>query len=197
GLIEPVAVAVNAAHKGEVRGGDVVAVLGAGPIGLVTLQVAKASGATRVYVTDKEDYRLRLARKLGADEVIDVSREDPVARMMELTEGVDVALEASGAISAAQDAIRVTRRAGRVVLIGMYPEGQFPIKVLEVPLKELTVRGVLRYAGQYEIALELVSSGKVNVRPLITHRFPLEELERAIRIVEERSENVIKAIIRP
>lgn len=66
-----------------------------------------------------------------------------------------------------------------------------------MPLKELTVRGVLRYAGQYEIALELVSSGRVNVRPLITHRFPLEELERAIRIVEERSENVIKAIIRP
>lgn len=198
-LIEPTTVAVNAVHKGEIRGGDIVAVLGSGPIGLVTLQVAKASGATTVYATDVEDYRLKLARKLGADEIIDVSREDSVARIMELTggEGVDVTFEASGAVPAAQDAIKITKRAGRVVLVGMFSEEKFPLNVLDILLKELTVRGILRYACQYEIALKLVSSGKVDVKPLITHEFPLEQVEKAIKMVEERSENVVKAIIRP
>jgi L-iditol 2-dehydrogenase len=120
-MIEPLAVGLWAAIRGGVTPGDSVAVLGAGPIGLLTMQSAIAAGATRAIVSDLEAGRLELARTLGATETIDASAIDTEAAIMELTggRGVDVAFECAGAVPALQMALRVTRNGGTTQIVGM------------------------------------------------------------------------------
>src|SRR6266702_1320161 len=162
-LVEPLSVGVWACRKARVGPGSRVLVVGAGPIGLVCLQAARACGATYVAITDVNPRRLEFARQLGASEVVN-------AREMSLADAViepDVLLECSGNPAATGAAIRAVRRAGRVVLVGMGGE-EIPLPLAHVQARELEVTGTFRYASTWPPAIALAASGRVDLDALVT-----------------------------
>jgi len=198
-LIEPLAVGMQGVRRCQLEDGSIVAILGCGPVGLLTLQAAKASGAGYAIATDLLDYRLELAEKLGADVTINAGKEDVVKKVMEVTDGrgVDVVFEVSGSEKAFRDALRIVRPGGSIVQIGIFEKEEISFDPALIVDKELTIYGVFRYANAYEPAIRLVSSGKIKLRPLITHTFPLDEIVRAFEVVIKKEGNPIKVIVRP
>jgi len=198
-LIEPYAVATHIVKRSGVRVGDRVAVLGAGPIGLCTLQVAKLAGAKSVVITDIVDYRLQLAKKLGADVIINSSKEDPVRIIKDVTngEGVDVAIEAVGVPQTVQQALKITRPFGEVTIVGFFEDPHVEVDVLSVIAKELHVLGSRLYWLDFETAIDLVSRGKVDVKTIITHKFSLDEAQKAFEIYDQKTQNAVKVILKP
>ncbi|MGM0494644.1 MAG: NAD(P)-dependent alcohol dehydrogenase, partial [Armatimonadota bacterium] len=181
-MMEPLAVGLWAATRGGAKPGDSVAVLGAGPIGLLTMQSAIAAGATRAIVSDLESGRLELAAKLGATDTIDASEDDAEAAIMEMTggRGVDVAFECAGAVPALQMALRVTRNGGTTQIVGMPAEQHPQIPLYEMINREIDLRGLFRYANCYPPAISLVEAGRVDVESLVTHHFELDETPEAM-----------------
>ena len=196
-LMEPLSVGVYAIHRSAIRAGQTVAILGAGPIGLVTLQVARAAGAGRIAVVDLDAGRLATAQRLGASTVIDASQGDPVAALMTQTNGrgVDIVFECAGSPKTAAMAVHLAKRGGRVVSIGLPPEDNFPYPLVSAMAREIDIVTVFRYANVYPAAIALVAEGRVDVRSLITHRFPLERAEDALKLSDSRADNVIKAMV--
>lgn len=176
-MIEPLAVGLMAAKRGRISVHDKVAIFGAGPIGLLALQAVKSHGVTEIFVVDVIDYRLEYALKLGAERVINASKEDAVKQIMEFTggRGVDAIIEASGSPKAIQQALDAVKPGGRIILVG-YPLVDVPILIDKILMKELDILGVHRYANVFPTAIRLVSSGKVDVKTLVTHVFPLDKI---------------------
>lgn len=196
-MIEPLSVGLHAARRAGVRAGDSVAVFGAGAIGLCALQAARAHGATTIIVSDIVPLRLELAGRLGATEVLNASDVDVEAAIMDLTggRGVDVAIECAGAVPTIQMALRVTRRAGRVQLVGMPAETDPQIPLYRLINRELDVSGLFRYAGCYPPAIELVAAGRVDVASLVTHHFPLEQTVAAMQFAHEHRDRAVKVVV--
>jgi L-iditol 2-dehydrogenase len=192
-MIEPLAVGMMAAKMGKVTVQDVVAVLGAGPIGQMALQATKVYGAFETFVTDVIGYRLDFARKYGAKAVVNAADENVVERMLELTKGkgVDVVIDASGSPSAILQALDITKPGGRIVLVG-YPTTDVPVPVAKIISKELEMTGIHRYANVFPAAIKAVSSGKVVVKPYVTHIFPFEQLETGFKIQINKTGNPMK-----
>lgn len=183
-MAEPVSVGVWACRRGQVTAGDRVLVTGAGPIGLFAAQVARSFGASAVTITDLNPHRLAVARQLGID--THAAATAPPGEY-------DVLLECSGSSAALAGGMSSLARAGRAVLVGM---GADTVTV-DAPLvqeRELTIAGIFRYAGTYPTALELISSGAVQVAPVITHRFPLADTEAALTVAR-REPNSLKAVV--
>lgn len=188
-LQEPMGNAVHAAFVEPVEGRS-VAVTGCGPIGLLSVAIAKASGATWVVATDVEPYRLEIARTMGADLALDARDPETVAHIEEATggDGVDVVLEMSGSQPALEQALEFVTRGGRISLLGIFAS---PV---ELHLSDLVIQKGLRLYGVYgrkiyetwERTQELLRSGAVDPTPLITHRFDLAEWEKAFSLVASR-----------
>jgi threonine 3-dehydrogenase len=188
-LQEPMGNAVHAAFVEPIEGRS-VAVTGCGPIGLLSVAIAKASGATWVVATDVEPYRLEIARRMGADLALDAREPDTVQRVEEATngDGVDVVLEMSGSRQALEQALAFVTRGGRISLLGIFAS---PV---EVHLSDLVIQKGLRLYGVYgrriydtwERTQALLRSGAVDPGPLITHRFDLADWERAFELVASR-----------
>jgi len=191
-------VALWAVSRSGVSPASSAAIFGVGPIGSLVLEVMRAVGVTRIYAVDVDDWRLDFATRLGALATFNPEREEVVRGIMRVTggEGVDVVVEASGAEMASRQAVEVAKRGGVLVLVGMYAQRTFPYPLLDIVVKELDVRGVFRYANMFPVGIELVSKGMVNVRQLVTHTFPFEEIERAFRLIDERKENFMKVQVR-
>jgi len=198
-LIEPVAVGVYAAEQAEIRNADSAVVLGAAAIGLFTLAAARAAGASPVFVTDLFDYRLELARKLGAAEALNVQHDDPVARVMEATagEGVDVVFEAAGVPATFLQAIDYARQGATIILIGICQEDVTPMNMGDCRRKEVTIKSIRRYRHVFDKSIRLVADGKIDVKSLITHRYALDDIVEAFDTVKESRDGVIKAVIEP
>jgi L-iditol 2-dehydrogenase len=196
-MIEPLAVAVHAVNLGRVRPGDSIAVLGAGSIGLLTMQTALSCGATRAFITDPLDYRLAFAKKYGATAALNPEKVDVVEAILDLTHGrgVDVAFEAAGAEDTPNQGLKVVKRGGRFVWIGIQAVDRVAIEPEPLRRRAVTIKGVRRFKHTYPAAIELVRTGKVDVRSIVTHRLPLEEIEKAFRLVEQYEDGVIKAVI--
>jgi L-iditol 2-dehydrogenase len=192
-MIEPLAVGMMAAKMGEVTAHDTVAVLGAGPIGQMALQAAKTYGVLETFVTDVVDYRLEYAKKYGAKEVVNASKENMVEKIIELTDnkGVDVVIEASGASQSIQQSIDIVRLGGRIVLVG-YPPKDVQMPLSNVIAKELRIQGIHRYANVYPTAIKAVSSGKAVVKPFVTNVFPLEQIKEAFEVNINKTGNPMK-----
>ncbi len=174
-LIEPLSVAIWAARKARIEPGDRVLVTGAGPVGLLCADVARARGAAWVGVSDTNDTRLGVARQRGASQVANVAS----VPLEEQVQPVDVILECSGATPAVQAAFRVAAPAARVVLVGLgAPDMELPVATIQV--RELEVTGVFRYANCYPAAIALAASGVVDLDGLVTGRFGLEQVEEAL-----------------
>ncbi|XP_018339709.1 PREDICTED: sorbitol dehydrogenase-like [Trachymyrmex septentrionalis] len=198
-LLEPLSVGVHACKRGEVGISSKVLILGAGPIGLVTLLVAKAMGAKKIVITDILQSRLNIAKKLGADVTYlvqkDRSEEDTVADIHAIFEGEpNRTIDASGAQSSIRLAILATKSGGVIVLVGMgAPEVQIPL--INALIREVDIRGVFRYVNDYGDALELISSGKIDVKSLVTHNYKLEETKQAFETCRTGAGGAIKVMI--
>jgi L-iditol 2-dehydrogenase len=197
-LIEPLSVGIHAARLGKVSIGKTVAILGAGPVGLCILQAVIVGGASQVIMTDIRDHLLRCAKQLGAAEAINVKSIEPMKKILELTDGrgVDIAVEAVGSVATIRQALSIASRGGTIVLVGLLLEDECPIKTSDVLSKELTIRGLFRYVNTYPTAIKLVSSGRINLKSLITHTLKLEEIHKGFKIASEKSDNAIKVVIK-
>ncbi len=198
-MCEPFSVGLHAARRAGVRGGDWVLVSGSGPIGLCTLQAARANGATRIIVTDMVPSRLERAAALGATDTVNLATTDVREAVAELTagRGVDVVLECSGTVPAVCDAVELVKRGGTVQLVGNFMAERPQIPIQRMVERELTVSGLFRYVNCYPPSLDMIAAGVVDLKALITHRFPLEEVPTAMPWVDENKDQVIKAVIEP
>jgi threonine 3-dehydrogenase len=183
---EPMGNAVHTVLAGEVAA-CTVAVLGCGPIGLLAIAVARACGASRVWAMEPSAYRRDLASRMGATEVVDPGATNPLEFILERTEGegADVVLEMSGHPAAVTQGFKMARLGGRVALLGL-PSRPLEIDLAnDIVMRGLTVQGIAgrrMYATWYQTR-ELLASGQVDPKPVITHRFRLEEFEEAFELV--------------
>ena len=183
-LIEPVAVAVHAVRRSSMKIGDRVLVLGAGIIGNLCAQMAKAAGASLVVVADLVPYRLKIAADLGYI-TVNLKDEDLYTRGKELTDGIgfDITLECSGSAGAQPYTTGLTRVLGEIVIVGM-PKEPPPVDLRMVTFKELSLVGTRVYERiDFVRAIDLVEEGKINVDNLISHEFPIEKTKEAVDLM--------------
>jgi len=189
-LIEPLAVAVHAVRISDLKVGDVTAVLGAGPVGNLTAQVARMAGARRVFVSEVSPKRLEVAKALGFD-VIDAKTENVVDTIMEATDGVGVPVvfESAGTQPTIRDAGQVVRIAGQILQVGM-PKTPPSIDITTLLFKEVqmaTIR-VYRYEEDFGQAVEIAASGKIDLDLPATHVLPLRDLGKAMELAHEATD---------
>ncbi|HWF50217.1 MAG TPA: alcohol dehydrogenase catalytic domain-containing protein [Solirubrobacteraceae bacterium] len=193
-MLDPAAIALHTVVRGAHRPGDTVVVVGPGVMGLLVAECAQALGAGRVLVVGRGP-RLDKARGLG-HETIDFTRGDPVAAVRERTGGADVALECSGAPQAVAQCVEMVRKGGRVAIIGI-PLADAQVPMPRTVLDEIDVVGVRAAAGEMPRAIRLAAEGRIRLRELVTHRFPLEDFAEAYATFTERRDGALKVIVRP
>ena len=194
-LCEPLSVGIHAARRGNVGTGDTVLVTGAGPIGLLAAEAARAAGATDVLITDIVPEKLEFARERGVDRAINIAETDLETAVDEYTDGVgaDVVVEASGAEASIRSTLDGVRRGGTVVLVGLSDEAAVPLDVLDVIDNEIDVHGSFRYANTYPAAIDLLADDVVDVEGLVDFRSPLSDVADAFERAMEPT--VIKGMI--
>ncbi|XP_029979902.1 sorbitol dehydrogenase [Sphaeramia orbicularis] len=188
-LIEPLSVGIHACRRAGVSLGSTVLICGAGPIGLVCLLVAKAMGASKVVITDLSPERLKMAKDLGADFQVTVKRGDAPQTLAQSVEDMletqpQITIECTGVESSIQTAIYATHSGGVVVLVGLGAE-MASVPLVNAAVREVDIRGVFRYCNTWPMAIAMLASGKVNVKPLVTHRFPLEQAVQAFETTRQ------------
>ncbi|KAL3993042.1 aminoacyl tRNA synthase complex-interacting multifunctional protein 1 [Sarotherodon galilaeus] len=188
-LIEPLSVGIHACRRAGVTLGSTVFVCGAGPIGLVCLLAAKAMGASQVVISDLSEERLLMAKELGADFLLTVTRGDGAQQLAKSVEEMlgtqpHITIECTGVESCIQTAIYATRSGGVVVLVGLGSE-LATVPLINAAVREVDIRGVFRYCNTWPMAIAMLASRKVNVKPLVTHRFPLEQAVQAFETTRQ------------
>ena len=204
-ILDVYAVAVHAVHRVPVRPLDTVAVLGTGPIGLATAQVARAAGAGQVIVVGRRKAPLALARELGCDATVDSSQVELVEAVLALTAGwgADVVYETVGGQAPTfRQAFQIAARGGRVGVVGMFGSPQTVDSGLCMR-KELSLHWVWSYGRwegvpEFQIALNMLATGKIDAAPLITHHYPLDEIGAAFSAADDkRRSGAVKVLVIP
>jgi alcohol dehydrogenase len=190
------------AETGEIKIGDTVAVFAHGPIGLCATAGAKLMGATTIIVVDTVPARLEMAKRMGADIVVDFKKENPVDAIMRLTDGrgVDVAIEALGTQLTFENALRVIRPGGVLSSLGVYSSDlKIPLDAFAAGLGNKSIRTTLCPGGKERMRrmLNVISSGRVDLGGLVTHRFKLEQIEEAYDLFANQRDGVLKVAITP
>ena len=190
------------AESGSVRIGDTVAVFAQGPIGLCATAGARLMGATTIIAVDTVPARMEIARKMGADHVVDFGKTDPVKEIMRLTDGrgVDVAIEALGRQQTFEAALRVLRPGGTLSSLGVYSADlKIPLDAFAAGLGDHTIRTTLCPGGKERMRrlMEIVASKRLDTRPLVTHRFKLDDIEQAYDLFGHQRDGVLKVAITP
>jgi len=195
-IAEPLSGSLHAVKRAGVGIGDFVVIIGCGTIGSFSLQHAKNAGA-EVLIADREDFKLDVAKELGADHVFNVTRDDLREKVMELTGGIgaDKVVEAVGLPETLAQTTGLVRRGGTIMLIGWSGNKTDPFDLTSLTLDELTVLGTLGFCRDFPTALSLAERGKVRLDAIISHRFPLEKTQEAIELFESGRDNVWKIII--
>lgn len=197
-LIEPLAVGFHAARQGGACAGQTAVVTGAGCIGLVSMMALKAMGVSHVYISDVMEKRLEKARELGADGIINASKEDTVERVRELTGGAgcDLVIETAGTEITTRQAIAMTKKGATIVLVGYSASGELTLPISSALDKELTFKTVFRYRHIYPMAIEAVAQGKVNLKGIVTNYFEFDDLQNAMDKSVSDKANIVKAVVR-
>lgn len=196
-LIEPAATSAYAVKRANVQFGDNVLVIGDGPIGLLAMQFAKNAGANKVFVVGSWDEKLEIAKETGADNTMNYKRDDIVAKTLEFTngEGADIVIETSGNMKAFNQSIQAVRPGGKIVLLSFYSQTEFPATINNAIVKDIDILCVLASPNAFEPTLALMGSGRINVKPLITHKMPLEKVPEAIQMIQDKKECRIKVLV--
>jgi L-iditol 2-dehydrogenase len=196
-MLEPLGIAIHAVDLARIRFGQRVAILGAGPIGLCLLQVVLQSGAESVYVTDKFPWRLDLACRLGATQAWNCDQVNPVELIYGKTEGrgVDVAFEAAWCDGSLDQAADMLAMGGRLMVVGISEDDRMMLRHSTARRKGLSILMVRRMKHTYPRAIRMVERGRVDLKSLVTHSFPLERTAEAFAACAEYREGVIKAIV--
>ena len=197
-LLETLGVAIHAIDLGKLRFASSVAVLGAGPVGLLIARLAVLAGAATVFVFDKFAWRLRMAKAWGAAHAFNVDDCDPADVVKDLTggRGVDVAFEAAWADHSVQQAADMARYGGRLVLVGIPPDDKLRLKHSVARRKGLTIMMSRRMKHTYPRAIELASSGKVKLEELVSHRYELAQTAQAYASNAAYEPGINKVILR-
>ena len=196
-MLEAVAVAIHAVSLAAISGETTALVVGAGTIGVLTLQALRAAGCKRVFVSDVDATRLKLAKELGAMDVL-LADADVLSQILQRTAevGVDVAMEAVGANATVNAAIASVRKGGTVVLVGnISPEVTLPLQ--KVVTRQIRLQGSCASAGEYPQAIELLANGAIRVKPLITAVAPLAEGPQWFERLYAREPNLMKVVLTP
>jgi L-iditol 2-dehydrogenase len=196
-MLEPLGIAIHTVDLAHLKAGQTIAVLGAGPIGLLTAAVAKANGASAIYMTEPQAHRRQFALDYVADAALNPDEADVVADIMRLTHGrgVDVAFEAAGAAETPDQAATVTRPGGKVVVAGIPADDTMTMTAGTVRRKGLTIKLVRRMKHTYPRAIRLVQTGAVDMKRLATHLLPLERIVEAFEMVAAYGDGVLRAIV--
>ncbi len=196
-MLEPLGVAIHATDLGKLKVARSVAVLGAGPIGLLITRLARLSGANPIYVFDKFPWRVEKALEWGATNAWTLDEDDSVARIHDITNGrgVDVVFEAAWAGEAIQQSVEMARLGGRVVFVGIPGDNALNMKHSTVRRKGLTMMMTRRMKHSYPRAINLYMSGMVNLEDIISHRMSLDEADRAYAMNAAYEEGVHKIVI--
>lgn len=192
----------SGAESGKVRLGDTVAVFAQGPIGLCATAGARLMGATTIIGVDAVPARMEIARKMGADHVVDFTKADPVEAIMRLTDGrgVDVAIEALGRQETFEAALRVLRPGGTLSSLGVYSTDlRIPLDAFLAGIGDHTIVTSLCPGGKERMRrlMEVIASGRLDARPLVTHRFTLDQIEDAYELFANQRDGVLKVAISP
>jgi alcohol dehydrogenase len=192
----------SGAESGSIRIGDSVAVIAQGPIGLCATAGAKLMGATKIIAVDSVPARIEMAKAMGADHVIDFRQGDPVSEIMRLTDGrgVDVAIEALGRQETFEGALRVLRPGGTLSSLGVYSSDlRLPLDAFLAGLGDHTIRTTLCPGGKERMRrlMDVIAAGRVDTRPLVTHRFKLDQIEEAYELFANQRDGVLKVAITP
>lgn len=192
---------ISGAESGGIKLGDRVAVFAQGPIGLCASLGARLLGASLVIGVDGDDHRLAMARRMGVDVVLDYRKDDVVDVIRHMTHGgVDVAIEALGTQQTFENALRVLRPGGTLSSLGVYSgKLEIPYEAFGAGLADYRIVTTLCPGGKERMRrlIEMVRSGRLDLRPLITHRFKLDEIADAYRLFGERRDGVMKVAITP
>jgi L-iditol 2-dehydrogenase len=199
-VTEPLACVLHGVEKAKVKLGDTVAIIGAGPIGLLHLLTVKKMGASKIIISDTVDERLKLAEKLGADETINAKNQDTIAETKQLTNGygADIIIEAIGLPATWEQALKMVRKGGTVLEFGGCPPGtEIKVSTEQLHYSETTVLGAFHTTpAHFKKALNLIASRTIDVRPLITRKMKLDEIKKAFEILST-SKSDIKIGIMP
>jgi len=192
----------SGAESGGIRIGDTVAVFALGPIGLCAVAGAKLMGATRIIGVDTVPARLEVAKKLGCDDVVDFKAGDPVEQIMALTDGrgVDVAIEALGTQATFESALKVLRPGGTLSSLGVYSTDlKIPLAAFSAGLGDNKIVTSLCPGGKERMRrlMNVVGSGRIDLTPLVTHRFKLDDVEAAYDLFSHQRDGVLKVAITP
>lgn len=196
-LIEPLAVVLHSLKFAAVRPSETAVVFGAGPIGLLTIAALKLAGAGRIWAVEKIPYRLELARRMGANTIVDAVSVEPARQILQETgnRGVDVALDCATAHGTINQCIYAVRNAGRMVITGIPAELQTPIDFHPMRRKEISLFNVRRSNHESGAALEILTRHMDRFAPMITHTRALEEIGPAFSQVEQYADSVGKMVI--
>ena len=189
-LAEPAAVAIHAVNRGRVQAGDEGVIVGAGPIGLLTLQAFKARGGSRAICIDRVKERLEYARKLGADEVYLAEGNEPPVR-----DAGNVVFETAGSDIATSMVFDMVKPGGRCVQVGWPQSQKVCVDIAQLMDKEIDYMGVNRYANAFETAIAWLADGRIDAGTLITQRFPLEEAKAGFEWALAHPAETVKVII--
>jgi L-iditol 2-dehydrogenase len=196
-MCEPLSVGIHATRQGNVGLGSRVLITGAGPIGLVNLLCAKAAGAGIIAVVETHKNRAAMAKQCGATHIIDTFDSNGILEQTkQITDGqgFDVVLECSGAAPAAQTAVKALKANGTLVFIGLFSQQEVAMDLNAITQKELTYKGVFRYRNTYQTAIDLISSGRIDVKPLITKHFNWENVKDAMDCAHKEASSQIKVM---
>lgn len=197
-LIEAVSVAVHAVEVTPVHLGDTAVVVGAGMIGVLTVQAAKNAGCTTVYAVDLDDSKLELAKQLGAADGFNPKNCDPAAEILKRTNGrgADIVLEAVGATEPIKTALACVRKGGTVTLIGNVTP-KIDLNLQSVVTREIRLQGTCGSNGEYPACIDLLVKGLIKVDPIISAKVPLEEAASAFNRLYNHEPNLMKVIVQP
>jgi L-iditol 2-dehydrogenase len=200
GIVESVVCPIGALMRLGVHFGETVAVYGVGPAGIAFIQGARALGAGKIIAIARDDTRLARVKGFGADILISSKKENVKERILEETGGigVDLVCEAAGAPSTILDAIHIARHGGRIILYGIPGDSDnIPFPAAAVITNQLELYGAVGNPFVWEPLLQMVANGRINLKDMVTHRFPLEDINQAFANMKSREGNPIKAVVLP
>jgi len=194
--VEPFSVGYSCAINSNLKPGDSVCILGAGPIGLASLDLCYAMGASKVYISDINDYRLDIAQKHGAFLTINSQEKDLVSTIMEKTKnmGVDTVIETAGFVQTIKDSINVAKKGGSIAWVSLNQD-IVDISYLDIVCKELNIKGVFRYKNSYKPIINLLEAEKINFDGWVSHKFSLEKINEAFELASDKNVNKMKIMI--